>query len=147
MKLNTRKFGEISIDEDKILFMPEGLPGFLEFKHFVLIEDPKSAPFCWYQSTEDPNLALVVMSPFVFKPDYKIDLEGFLATRSWDEVTVEQLLIYVVINVLTDQGGKKITANLMGPIIINPQSNEAFQLVIPDSSYSHKHDVLSAASA
>ncbi len=142
MKIETRKFGKIEIDEQKTLFMPEGLPGFPGFERFILIEDPKSAPFCWFQSLQEPNLSLVVMSPFLFKADYEIDLEGFVASRGWKGVKVEDLLIYVVINVFEGEKDKKITANLMGPIVINLKNNEAIQVIISNSTYSHQYNVL-----
>lgn len=143
MKFNTRKFGEIEVDEKKILIMPEGLPGFPGHKKFALLEDPKTAPFCWYQSMEDANLALVVMSPFIFKPDYEIDLEDFTASRkNWKGVKPKDLLVYVVINVSEEKGEKSITANLVGPIVMNSKNNEAVQVVLANSSYSHQHNVL-----
>lgn len=142
MKIQTRKFGEIEIDENKALSMPEGLPGFSGFERFVLLEDPKTAPFCWLQSLEEPNLALAMMDPFLFKPDYKMDLEGFIASKGWDDVDTKDLLVYVVINISKGENGNKITANLIGPIIINLKNNEAIQAVISNSSYSHQHKVL-----
>ena len=93
MKIKTRKFGEIEIDEKKILSMPKGLPGFPGFERFVLIEDPESAPFCWFQSLEEPNLALVIINPFLFKPDYEIDLKEFIISMGWKDVQIKDLLI------------------------------------------------------
>lgn len=141
----TRKFGEIEIDEQKILLMPEGLPGFPGFERFVLMEDPKSAPFCWFQSVDAPNLALVVMSPFIFKPDYDVDLEAFIASRKWKGIKAKDVLIYVVINISEGEKDKKITANLIGPIVINPKNNEAIQVIMPNSAYSHQHNVLESS--
>ncbi len=145
MKIKTRKFGEIEIDENKTLSMPEGLPGFAGFERFVLLEDPKTAPFCWFQSLEEPNLALVLMSPFLFEPDYEIDLKGFIASRGWENVETKDLVVYVVINITKGEGVNKITANLIGPIIINLKNNEAIQVVISNSIYSHRHNVLESS--
>ncbi len=145
MKIKTRKFGEIEIDENKTLSMPEGLPGFSGFERFVLLEDPKTAPFCWLQSLEEPNLALVMMSPFLFKPDYEIDLKGFIASRGWKNVETKDLVVYVVINITKGEGVNKITANLIGPIVINLKNNEAIQVVISNSNYSHRHNVLESS--
>ena len=142
MKINTRKFGEIKIDEKKILTMPEGLPGFSGFERFILIEDPKAAPFCWFQSTQEPNLALIIMNPFLFKPDYKIDLEGFIVARGWQDVLIKDLLVYVVVNIIKGNSEKKITANLIGPLIINSKNNEAIQVAVSNSSYSHQYNIL-----
>lgn len=122
--------------------MPYGLPGFEAFEKFVLLEDPKTEPFCWFQSIDEPNLSLIVMNPFLFKPDYQVDLEELVKTQDWPGVTPKDLLIFVVVNVREEKQGKTITANLMGPLVINPKKNEAVQVVISDTSYSHQHNVL-----
>lgn len=119
--------------------MPDGLPGFSGYHKFILLEDPNSKPFCWFQSVEDPSLSLVVMSPFIFKPDYEIDVTPQDIRKSWKAQKEEDLTVYVVINITEE---KKITANLIGPIIINTKTSEAVQLVISDSEYSHQHNVL-----
>ena len=143
MKVTTRKYGELHIDEDRILRMPKGLPGFPGLEKFALLEDPKTAPFCWFQSVEEPDISLVVMNPFLFKPDYRIEhLDGVLSEMGWNGVTVEQLVMYVVVNISGSGEDKKITANLIGPIVINPETKEAVQVVMSDSDYSHQHNVL-----
>lgn len=144
MRIQTRKFGEIEIDEKKILTMPDGLPGFDGFEKFVLLEDPNTAPFCWFQSVETPDLAIIVMSPFIFMPDYNVETKEFMANRGWTDITPEELMIYVVINVSQRETGTKITANLMGPLLIHPGRNEVVQVVISDTTYSHQYDVLAA---
>lgn len=142
MKIKTRKFGEIEIDNNKVLTMSDGLPGFAGFEKFALLEDPKTAPFCWFQAVGEPNLSIIVMDPTVFKPDYFIDTQEFIDSRGWKDITPEELMVYVVINVSERETGTKITANLMGPLLINPKNNEVVQVVISDTSYSHQYNVL-----
>lgn len=142
MKIKTVKFGEIEIDDNKVLNMPDGLPGFPGRKSFALLEDPKTVPFCWFQSLDDPHLALIVMSPFLFKPDYDVDLKGYIASRKGKDVQQDDLQVIVVINIHQGDKGKRVTANLMGPIIINNRTKEAVQMVMPDSPYSHQYDVM-----
>jgi flagellar assembly factor FliW len=142
VKINTRKFGEIEIDENKILTMPDGLPGFFGYEKFVLLEDPKTAPFCWFQSVDEPNFALIVMNPFLFKPDYQPNLDEFIYSLGWQGISAQKVLIYVVVNVSKTDGKIKITANLMGPILINPEKHKAVQVILSDTSYSHQHNVL-----
>lgn len=145
MKIGTRKFGEIIIDEKKILTMPEGLPGFPGFDRYVLLEDEKTAPFCWLQSLDEPDLALVIMDPLVFMPDYKLGLEAFIKDRKWTGVKEEDLLVYVVVNISGEDEDKKITANLMGPLVMNSKNNEVIQVVLSDADYSYQYDILSSA--
>ena len=142
MKINTRKFGEIEIDDDKILTMPDGLPGFPGFEQFVLFEDKNSAPFCWFQSIESPNLSLLVMNPAVFKSDYQLNLQSLVDSKGWKNVKPEELLIFVVINIKEGSHEKSITANLMGPLVINFENKEVVQMAISDPDYSHQYDVL-----
>ena len=146
MKINTRKFGEIDIDDKKILTMPEGLPGFPGFERFILFEDPKAVPFCWFQSIEAPHLSLIVMNPVVFKPDYQLDLKALITSRDWKDVQPEDLLIFVVINIKEINHEKSITANLMGPLVINLENKEVIQMAICDADYSHQYDVLASLS-
>ena len=54
MKLKTRFFGEIEIDEKKVIDFEEGLPGFENLRKFLFMTDEnEDAPFCWLQSIED----------------------------------------------------------------------------------------------
>ena len=39
----------------------------------------------------------------------------------------------------------EITANLIGPIVINTKKKEGVQVVLSDTTYSHKHNVLESA--
>lgn len=143
VKITTRKFGEIDIDSGKVLRMPEGLLGFPGFETFILIEDPKTTPFSWFQSVEEPDLALAVISPYIFEPDYSVDLTDVIKGRQW-EISQEKLLIYVVVNISNRDNHKTITANLIGPLVINPEINEVVQFVISDTSYSHQHVIVSS---
>jgi len=146
VKIQTRKFGEIEIDETKTLTMPEGLPGFPGFEKFVLLEDPKTAPFCWFQSIEAPDLSLIVMNPVLFKADYAPDLSVLIEARGWENVKSDKILTFVVINIQDKEDEKSITANLMGPIVINLDSLEAVQVAICDTGYSHQYDVVKGIS-
>ncbi|SLM29213.1 Flagellar assembly factor FliW [Desulfamplus magnetovallimortis] len=142
MKIKTRKFGDIEIDDDQILTMPEGLPGFPGFDLFVVLERPETAPFCWLQCIQDPNLNLVMMNPYYFMPDYDPDLDAIITIRNWHGVERDDFQIYVVVNIFGEGEEKKITANLMGPIVINRKSGEAVQFVLSNSCYSHQHNIL-----
>lgn len=144
MEIKTRKFGDIDIDENLILTMPEGLPGFPGFDRFILIERSETAPFCWFQSVDQPNLNLVIMNPFFFKPDYEPELETIIEIRNWHGVKKEELQVFVVVNISGEGDNKKITANLMGPIVVNQKTKEAVQFVFSNSTYSHQHDVLNS---
>lgn len=142
MKIQTRKFGEVDIDQGAIMTMPEGLSGFPGCERFVLIKDPQSDPFLWFQSLEEPDLSLVVINPFLFKADYCIDLKTIVESKGWQSVEEKDLMIYVVVNMSGEEKSRKITANLMGPLVINPMKNEVVQVIISKPQYSHQYNIL-----
>ena len=140
MKIETTQFGTIQIEEEKIITMPASMPGFPERKRFIILERKKTRPFYWYQCVDDSALAFVIMNPYLFKPDYSVDLTPTIKEMSWETDGKENLELYVVVNT-SDGIPDKITANLIGPLLINIKRHEAVQMVIHNSSYSHKYPV------
>ena len=141
IKINTRKFGNLEIEEDKVINFPKGIPGFPEHIRYTLLSKEETHPFCWLQSIDDPNLALIVIDPYIFKPDYNLECESVIESMKWGDIDDKELLVFVVVS-FSEGEVQKITANLMGPIIVNPIKHEAVQVVLQDSSYSLHYDVL-----
>ena len=137
MKIKTTRFGTISIKKDKIIDMPSGMLGFSEKKRFVLFRHKDNSPFCWYQSVDEPSLAFVVTSPFLFAPEYSVDADDAAKAMSWNDAIDSDLELYVVANIPKGEP-YKMTANLIGPILINVKKRQAVQMVISNSPYSHK---------
>ncbi|MBA7515171.1 Flagellar assembly factor FliW [subsurface metagenome] len=142
MKIDTTRFGPITIGKEKIIAMPFGMLGFPEEKRYVILQHREDSPFFWYQSVDDPALAFVITSPFLFKPDYSVPLEDTVEQMSWiedkDKGTLE---LYVVVNI-PKSSPDDMTANLIGPILINNRTRQAVQMVITDSPYSHKFSLV-----
>ena len=71
-KLITKLFGEIGIDEQKIINFPEGIIGFKNLKNFLLIHDSENedSKITWMQSIDEPAFAIPVIDPLVVKEDY-----------------------------------------------------------------------------
>ena len=74
MKVNTTRFGTLTLEEEKIIDMPSGMLGFPDKRRFVILNHREDSPFFWYQSVDDPDLAFVITSPFLFHPEYDVDL-------------------------------------------------------------------------
>jgi len=139
-KINTTRFGEIEVNQDAVISVPGGLIGFAEQEKYIIIEhDPKS-PFFWLQAADLPDLAFVIVDPFIFKTDYEINLSppvrGDLHIESPSDVTV-----YVIVTIPHGRP-QDMTANMLGPLVLNNRTNEARQLIIDDDRYSHRHRIL-----
>lgn len=144
VKINTTRFGEIEIVEDRMLTMPAGILGFSGSKRFVIIEKEETQPLCWLQSVDEISLSFVIMNPFLFKADYSLNLAPIFEIMEWDAQEAESVKVYVIINA-ADPSPDKITANLQAPIIINSKRREAVQMVIYDSPYSHRYPIFGKA--
>lgn len=136
----TKNFGDIAVREDQIITFSPGLLGFSEFHRYVLIEHGHVSPFLWLQCVDKPDLAFVVIDPLFVLPDFKIGpINGVQK-----ELAVKNLQDLKVLVILTIPPGRPqdMTANLMGPLLINLTNRRGKQLVIENSPYSHKHRVL-----
>jgi len=142
LKINTARFGTIDITAGKIINMPLGMLGFPDQKRFVILQHKEDSPFFWYQSLDDPGLAFVITNPFLFVPEYKVNLEPALKEMSWNGGGNNlHLELYIVVNIPKGLPGK-MTGNLIGPILINNNVRQAVQLVIAESNYTHKFPLL-----
>lgn len=134
MNVTTTRFGEIVIDEAKIITMPDGMLGFSE-KRFALLTPQNITPFCWFQSVENPELAFVVVDTKECAPDYAVKLTAEesekLCVNDGDEV-----LLLAVVTMASDPFD--ITVNLQGPIALNPKRMLAKQIVLEGSRYTTK---------
>lgn len=133
MKAKTRAFGEIEIEDEKIITLEHGMIGFPEYKHFTLIynEDRglNKSVIKWLQCMDDGDIAFPVMDPALVKEDYTMKVDDEMLS-ALGEVEEEDLFILVTVTVPTTI--EKMTVNLKAPIIINMQNNKAIQTVLED---------------
>jgi flagellar assembly factor FliW len=142
LKIDTTRFGTIRIKKEKIILMPDGMLGFSDKKQYLILQHKENSPFFWYQSLDDPGLAFVITNPFLFIPDYKIDLKVALKEISWDTNGKSSFLeLYIVVNIPKGKP-QEMTGNFIGPILINNDLNQAVQIVLPNSPYTHKCPLL-----
>ena len=134
----TRQFGNVEIDEEKIITLPKGIPGFSESKKFIILDHEDIQPFHSFQCVDSPELAFIIMDPFLFMSDYSVDIKPYIKDMKWENDKVEDLYLYVIINA-TDPDPKNITANLMGPLLINIRRNQGVQMMVNDRKYTSKH--------
>ncbi|MBU1169642.1 MAG: flagellar assembly protein FliW [Proteobacteria bacterium] len=138
MELKTRQFGVVPIDETKIITMPKGLPGFPELKKFIILDHEDIRPFHSLQSVDDSKLAFIIMDPFLFKADYTVDIEPYIKEMEWGKDASDSLFLYVIINA-TNPDPRHLTANLLGPLLINIKKNQGVQMMVSDKNYSSKY--------
>ncbi len=110
-----------------------GLPGFPEARNFLLVNTELAVqPFSIMRCMEDPELEFVVAPPQLFFSDYQPEIDDATANRIGLENSGDALLL-VLLTVGEDVAG--ITANLLGPIIVNLQNNQAAQAILANAPY------------
>ena len=132
MRVETRLFGEIDIEEDKIITFPNGLVGFPDMKKFTIIYDeekPGKNGIIWFQSLDEPQFAMPVMEPNAVVPDYNPTVNDELLTHL-GKLTEDNL--YVLVSVTVPKDITKMSVNLKGPIVINTDTLLANQIVVED---------------
>ncbi len=149
MIIETKAFGEITIDTEKIITFPKGIVGFPELTEFTMIHDEETGAgsIHWLQSLQEPAFAMPVMDPLIVKPDYNPEVEEEWIKPLGDLIP-EELLVLVTVTVPRDL--TQITVNLRGPIVINARERKACQVIIEGDEYKVKYpiyDILQAKKA
>ncbi|MEW6236158.1 MAG: flagellar assembly protein FliW [Candidatus Omnitrophota bacterium] len=138
-KLLTTRFGEIEVRPSDIVTLPEGLLGFNLFRRYIVLEDPEQAPFLWLQSVDEPDLAFVIVDPFLFFPGYEVQVKP----QELSSVQVEDIAKAKILTIVTiPPNPMELTANLRGPLVFNVEAKLAKQLVLIDDRYNTKHSLL-----
>jgi len=139
VKIRTTRFGEIEVEDEAVISVPGGLIGFSDQERYVIIEHKPESPFFWFQAVDRPDLAFVIANPFAFKPDYDLNLsEDILADLGIEDP--EDMVVYVIMTIPHGRP-QDMTANLLGPLIINTKSRIVRQIILDDSEYSHRYPI------
>ena len=140
MTITTKVFGEVTIDDEKIIHFPSGIIGFPDLTEFALIHDEEkgSGSIHWLQSMQEPAFAMPVMDPLLVMPEYNPEVDDDLLKKI-GEIVPEELLVLVTVTVPSDL--TKMTVNLKGPIIINAEEKKACQIIVEGEGYAVKYPI------
>ncbi|NLM95356.1 MAG: flagellar assembly protein FliW [Firmicutes bacterium] len=140
--IETTRFGALEVLEDEILEFPSGILGFEEYKGYVILEIRKDGLFRCLQSTDDPDVAFVIIEPAVFWPDYQVQVEAEALAEIGPIDDPGDVAIYAIVTVPRDVA--KMTANLQAPLMINRKTRRGKQVVLTDGNYYTRHPILEA---
>ena len=139
MLLESERLGPIEVDEANMVELPAGLLGFESTSRFALVPADEVGAYSWLHSVEDPGLAFLTVVPAFFFPDYAPDVPDddveALALTDPDDAQV-----YCLVTI----SGDEVTANLLGPVVVNMVNRTARQVVLVDQGWSTKERLVSA---
>jgi flagellar assembly factor FliW len=125
---------------DCAIVFADGLVGCHDWKRFVLMVDDDTngdLPVAVLQSLDEADISLFVTNPQLLEPAYQAQLSA--ADRADLGLgTNQDPVLYCTLTVGQDGW---LTANLLGPLVVNPATRRAKQLVLADSGYTTRHPV------
>lgn len=139
MKIETTRFGTVTVADDRVIAFPKGLLGFPARTRFVLIESADQASaelaksdryFWWLQSVDQPGLAFVVTDPSLFVRGYSVPVHAE-QLAALGVASLEEAQVFVIVNKI-DQ---TLTGNLQGPLVVNVRDRRGEQLVLSDRRF------------
>ena len=147
MVAETKFFGTIDSEDDKIINFPNGIIGFENLKNFALIYDSEReerSKISWLQSMEEPLMVLPVINPLDLMDAYTPTIEDELMKNIGDPADAD-LLIFVTLSIPSDL--TLMTANLKAPFIINTVDRKAMQVIVENAEYPVKFNAYEAIQA
>ena len=140
-RIHAKAFGEIEIREQQVVQFPRGIFGFGHIHEYALL-DSATPPFYWLQSTENRDLAFVLINPYIVAEDYVLDIasEDMDAIGSPDP---DDLLVFAIVTIPEER--HNMSCNLQGPLIINRRTRVARQAISLDQRWKIKHYLLTGA--
>jgi flagellar assembly factor FliW len=127
---------------DEIVF-DDGLIGCEDWKRFVLLQSGEAGPVALLQCLDDPDVGFLVASPYDIVDGYRVDVSDAdreaIGLRAADDAMVLCTLI-------VKQDPVEVTANLLGPLLINRANGRGVQVVLSGSEYSPRQVIASVAS-
>ncbi len=136
MIVKTGRFGQLTVGDDEIIQIPQGILGFPEIKKFCLVDPSDDTLILWLQSLENPDVAFPVLEPKIFRPDYAARLSA-AELRELKLENVNQSAVFSILTMPADI--TQMTANLKAPIVINLKEQVARQVVLQENEYTIKH--------
>lgn len=121
------RFGTVEVADEQVVEFPFGLIGLGGLRYALVDRNPGSG-FLWLHSTEDPALALPVVGPHTFFPDFhpRITEEDRERTGIAD---VETATLYVTVRAAPDP--LQTTANLRAPLVV--RDGRGYQVINADA--------------
>lgn len=143
MRIETKPYGTMDIEDQQVITFPRGLLGFEANVAWALL-DSAQPPFFWLQSLDDPGLAFVLLDPSFFRPDYALELSE-MDREVLGQPESADILTFAIVTIPEDQN--RMTANLQGPVVINRRARIGRQTIQTSQQWRVRHLILDELAA
>ncbi len=143
IEIDSRPYGKIKISAKQRINFEEGMYGFEKEKTFYLLDMENEGPFYYLQSAKSKELAFVLINPYMFKSDFILDVSKSDLNKIGIEKPEEaesKILVFAIVTI--PENSQDMTANLLGPILINVETRQGVQALSLVEGYTTKHKIL-----
>lgn len=145
--INSDGIGHVDYAPEEVYWFDSGIPAFEHLRRWLLVERAMFRPLAVLQSIEQPDLRFACLPVAMLQPDYCVNL-GVQDRRALEldsaggEVDRALQGPLICLAILTFRAGKCATANLLAPILLNPQARKGAQVVQSETQYSAEFELL-----
>lgn len=130
--VKTGRFGELTIQDDEVITIPQGILGFPEYSRYCLVDAADDTLIVWLQSLDNPDVAFPLLEPKIFKPEYTVRLSGS-ELRELKLDNINQSAVFSILTIPEDV--TQMSANIKAPLVINLKEQIAKQVVLQENEY------------
>ena len=137
MKIKTKDFGILEIEEKDIINFPKGLYAFENSTKFILIERDGNI-IKRLQSVENEDPRFIIFDPADIVTGYEPEIESdVLAELQIDEGKKPSVYVIAVV----PENIREMTINMKSPVLINHEKNLGMQVMLEKGNYSVRQPV------
>lgn len=141
MEILSRDFGKIEIKKENILYFKEGLPGFEDYREFVLLPYSEDSPFIIMQSLKEADIAFITVEPGNLIDNYEFEISD----KAEKELKINDIEDILVLNIITLKDKmEEITVNLSAPLVINMYKKLGKQIILNNQKYKVKYPLFAS---
>jgi len=134
MNIDAPRSGTLTVDPDRVIEFPNGLPGFEACCRYTLMlpdEGAETPRYFILQSLDDASIAFNIADPALFGFNYEINL----ADEEAAALDLADPAEAAVVVMLVKEGSGELRANLKAPLVFNLRTRRGLQHVFSHLNY------------
>lgn len=135
-------YGEIELQEDKLLSFQDGIIGFSNCTVFGLASHPAAAnsPILILQCVNDPSVNFAVVDSTSLNFEYSAE-DKAEALKSSGVASKDAIMMFILRTNENESGDKIITANVKAPIVLDASNKVAKQVILNNKTLSTQQEI------
>ncbi|MGI6578165.1 MAG: flagellar assembly protein FliW [Eubacteriales bacterium] len=130
MEIKTRDFGQVTVNDEATIHFVNPIFGFDEYTEYVLLSDSNIGEgVLWLQSIQEPDLCFILVDPRLSYPEYTPGLSEEVR-QGLSKKGINNPVFWAI--AVIAQEFDKSTMNLKSPVIIDPDSRNAAQVILDE---------------